>query len=138
MAKFSLKGLYAVASMYVLAKKYSENVPVKIKEIASLSNTPQNFLEQILNELKKCMLVKSVRGAKGGYMLSKDPSSITVYDILLCIEGDIFDMECKTKNSTMELFWADFRDSVKKELSIKLSDLKEYEQKALKQNMFYI
>ncbi len=53
MAKISLRGLYAVAAMYALSKKYNDEALMKIKNIAKLSNTLQNFLEQILNDLKK-------------------------------------------------------------------------------------
>ncbi len=138
MAKISLKGLYAVAAMQTLSKKYNENTPVKIKDVARLSNTPQNFLEQILNDLKKKDLVKSIRGAKGGYMLSKNPSEISIYDIVSCVEGEIFYVECKTKNLALKLFWTDFHTRMKEFLSMKLSDLKQYEDKATNQNMFYI
>lgn len=138
MAKISLRGLYAVAAMYALSKKYNDETPTKIKNIAKLSNTPQNFLEQILNDLKKKGLVKSIRGAKGGYMLSKHPTKITVYDIISCVEGELFQVECKTKNLTLKLFWMDFYSKLKEFLSIKLSDLKQYEDKAIDQNMFYI
>ena len=67
MAGISTKGLYGLAAMYELSQESTGN-PMQIKEISSKGNIPHNYLEQILSGLRKAGLVKSIRGAHGGYL----------------------------------------------------------------------
>jgi len=61
---------------------YSENKPVNIKSIAERQDISNKYLEQIFRELKKAKLVKSKRGAYGGYILAKPAKEINVKEVL--------------------------------------------------------
>lgn len=84
----SSKGRYAMKLMLDLAVYYQAD-PVKIKDIARRQELSDKYLEQIVASLGKAGLVKSLRGAKGGYSLNKAPSEYTVGSILTAVEGPI-------------------------------------------------
>ncbi len=84
--KISQKGLYALEAMMTLARRYNQGA-IKIREIAADSDLPEKFLELILLELKNARMVESVRGARGGYRLRRDPSAIPLSDIIRLIDG---------------------------------------------------
>jgi Rrf2 family protein len=69
-----------------LAANFAEPQPLPIKAIAEAQEIPQNFLVQILLQLKTAGLVVSVRGASGGYQLARPPQSITLADIINAID----------------------------------------------------
>ncbi|NOR56939.1 MAG: Rrf2 family transcriptional regulator, partial [Sulfurimonas sp.] len=85
MAIISTKGAYGLTAIVILAKE-EDNKLLQIKDIAAKGDIPQNYLEQILVLLKKSGLVESVRGANGGYKLSRDTNNITVYEVLNSLE----------------------------------------------------
>lgn len=99
--KFSTKGRYGLRAMIDLAV-YANNEHVPLSSIAQRQEISLNYLEQVFSMLKKAGLVKSVKGAQGGYKLSKRPKNITVGDILRVLEGpvSITDME-KTGDETV-------------------------------------
>jgi Rrf2 family protein len=86
--KISQKGLYALQAMMMLARHYRQGA-IKIREIAYEENLPEKFLELILLELKNARIVESVRGAKGGYQLRRDPSEIRLSEIMRLIDGPL-------------------------------------------------
>ncbi|MGC2058006.1 MAG: Rrf2 family transcriptional regulator [Candidatus Sulfotelmatobacter sp.] len=86
--KISQKGLYALQAMMMLARRYHQGA-IKIREIAYEENLPEKFLELILLELKNARMVESVRGAKGGYQLRRDPSDIRLSEIMRLIDGPL-------------------------------------------------
>ncbi|MGA6981232.1 MAG: Rrf2 family transcriptional regulator [Candidatus Sulfotelmatobacter sp.] len=86
--KISQKGLYALQAMMMLARHYRQGA-IKIREIAYEENLPEKFLELILLELKNARIVESVRGAKGGYQLRRDPSEIRLSQIMRLIDGPL-------------------------------------------------
>lgn len=129
MIGISSKTIYAVAAMQELGKHQDDNV-LKIKEIAANANIPQNFLEQILLELKKQNLLTSVKGAYGGYKLSCDLKDVTLKDIILILESDSFSDACKTNDAALKLFWNDVRDKIIEAFNIPLSELKNYQLQA--------
>ena len=126
MLGISSKTIYAVAALKELGK-IEANAVCKIKEIAHAANIPQNFLEQILLELKKQGLLVSVKGAHGGYRLAKSLQEITLKDVVLVLETDIFSDVYQTDNPALKLFWEDLKNSVSKTFEIPLSELKNYE-----------
>ena len=91
--KLSTKGRYGLKAMFQLAI-YKNEGPVSLKTIASKQNISEQYLEQIFSSLKKSGLVKSVRGAQGGYLLGKEPKDITVGDILIVLEGPVSLSDC--------------------------------------------
>ena len=84
--KLSTKGKYGLRAMIDLAR-YSEKEPVSIGSVAARQGISERYLEQLVALLKKAGLVKSIRGASGGYVLEKKPSEISVGDILRALEG---------------------------------------------------
>ncbi len=79
--KISQKGLYALQAMMMLARHHNQGA-IKIREIAYEEDLPEKFLELILLELKNARMVESVRGAKGGYQLRRDPDEIRLSEIM--------------------------------------------------------
>ena len=129
MIGISSKTIYAIAALHELGS-IPENEVLKIKEIAANASIPQNFLEQILLELKKQGILTSIKGAHGGYKLAKELKDITLKDVLMILESDIFSDNCKTDNAALKLFWSELRDNVTTLFEIPLSELKNYQLKA--------
>jgi Rrf2 family protein len=86
--KISQKGLYALQAMMMLARHYHQGA-IKIRDIAYEEALPEKFLELILLELKNARMVESVRGAKGGYQLRRDPAEIHLSEIMRLIDGPL-------------------------------------------------
>jgi len=86
--KISQKGLYALQAMMMLARHYNQGA-IRIRDIAYEEALPEKFLELILLELKNARMVESVRGAKGGYQLRRDPSEIHLSEIIRLIDGPL-------------------------------------------------
>lgn len=101
--KISTKGRYGLRIMIDLASA-SEDTCVSIKDIAEKEQLSDKYLEQIINLLNKKGLVKSVRGAKGGYLLTRKPEDITVEDILLATEGSLAPVACAADNDMCDKY----------------------------------
>jgi len=86
--KISQKGLYGLQAMMMLARNHNQGA-IKIRDIAYEEVLPEKFLELILLELKNARMVESVRGAKGGYQLRRDPSDIVLSEIIRLIDGPL-------------------------------------------------
>jgi Rrf2 family transcriptional regulator, cysteine metabolism repressor len=91
--KLSTKGRYGLKAMFDLAIHYG-NDPIPLTQISERQNISVNYLEQLIAPLRKAGLVNSVRGAQGGYMLSKKPEEITVGEILVILEGSLAPSDC--------------------------------------------
>ena len=91
--KLSTRVRYGTRALVDLATHYGEP-PQLIKEIARRQAISQHYLEQIIIVLKSAGLVKSIRGAKGGIILAKPPSSIRLSDIMNALEGSTAPVEC--------------------------------------------
>ncbi|MDU1687639.1 MAG: Rrf2 family transcriptional regulator, partial [Clostridium perfringens] len=68
--------------------------PVSIKSISQRQNISEYYLEQLFSSLRKAKLIKSIRGAQGGYILNRQPEDITVSDIIEVLEGPIEISDC--------------------------------------------
>jgi len=86
--KISQKGLYALQAMMMLARHYNQGA-IRIRDIAYEEGLPEKFLELILLELKNARMVESVRGAKGGYQLRREPADIRMSEIIRLIDGPL-------------------------------------------------
>ncbi|MCI5869409.1 MAG: Rrf2 family transcriptional regulator [Dorea sp.] len=91
--KLSTKGRYGLRAMIDLAR-YSEKEPVSIGSVAARQDISERYLEQLVALLKKAGLVKSIRGATGGYVLAKKEEEISVGDILRALEGSLEPVKC--------------------------------------------
>jgi len=85
--ELSNKSEYAILALLELALCYPKGETLQIREIAALQNIPNRYLEQLLATLRRRGLIKSIRGAKGGYMLAREPEKITLLDALYSMEG---------------------------------------------------
>jgi len=91
--KISTKGRYGVRAMFELAKNYG-SYPVSVKTISQRQEIPLSYLEQILNQLNKAKLVRSVRGPGGGFILTRKPEDIKIIDIILVLEESLSPVFC--------------------------------------------
>lgn len=91
--KISTKGRYGLRAFIDLAE-HGENEPVSISSISARQDISERYLEQLMAKLKKAGLVKSVRGAGGGYMLAMEASQISVGDVLRALEGSLETVTC--------------------------------------------
>jgi len=132
--------------MYDLALNYG-NEPISLKSIAERQEISEYYLEQLMAILRKAGLVRSVRGAYGGYMLTRDPSEITVGDVLRALEGPIGIVDCvleqdaikclKYENCISRIVWEKIRDSIIKTIdSITLLDMCNEARKKLRAETF--
>jgi Rrf2 family protein len=83
----SAKTAYACLAIIELATDYGSGKPMQIGVIANRQGIPARFLVQILLQMKGAGFVSSTRGAAGGYQLIKDPTTITLADVMSVIEG---------------------------------------------------
>jgi Rrf2 family protein len=85
--ELSCKSEYALLALLELATHYLSGEPLQIRQIAVQQNIPDRYLEQLLATLRRGGVVKSLRGAKGGYILAREPWKITLLEVLNCLEG---------------------------------------------------
>ncbi len=85
--ELSCKSEYALLALLELASHYQEGEPLQIRQIAAKQDIPDRYLEQLLATLRRRGLVRSQRGARGGYLLAREPRAIDVLEIVRCIEG---------------------------------------------------
>lgn len=93
MLKLSTKGRYGLRAMIELAHSFDRE-PLQMGEIARRQNFSRKYLHALLTSLKEAGLVKSTRGARGGYLLAKEPSKILVSDIFRALEGELAIIDC--------------------------------------------
>jgi Rrf2 family transcriptional regulator, cysteine metabolism repressor len=91
--KLSTKGRYGVKAMVDLAIHYGVQ-PISIKSISERQHISEYYLEQLFSALRKSGLIKSVRGAQGGYVLNRAPEEITVAEVMYVLEGPIEISDC--------------------------------------------
>ena len=95
--KISTKGRYGLRAMIDIAV-YREKEPVPISKIAERQSLSERYLEQMMSLLRKNGLIRSVRGAGGGYVLARDASEISVGDVLRALEGSLEPVDCDGLN----------------------------------------
>ncbi len=85
--KLSTRSRYGTRMILDLAKRFDKG-PVRIGDIAAREGISVKYLEQLIIPLKQANYIKSVRGPKGGHMLSRPPDQITVGEVVRTLEGD--------------------------------------------------
>jgi len=131
--KLSTKGEYGLRAMFDLAQRHGSG-PISLKSVAARQEISEHYLEQLIAVLRKVGLVKSIRGAQGGYMLGREPEDIKVGDIIRALEGPIAPMDCVNEEDPEECsrsgscitrnIWRKVRDSISDVLdSITLQDM---------------
>lgn len=91
--KISTKGRYALRMMLDLAVN-SAGAPVPLRDVAQRQDISDKYLEQIVTQLSRAGLVRSVRGAGGGYLLTRPSEEYTVGEILRALEGNLAPVSC--------------------------------------------
>ena len=92
--KLSSKGRYAVMALADLAK-FDHNEPISLRDISLRQGISLDYLEQLFLKLKKNNIVNSVRGIKGGYILSKEASNIKISDIFFAVDEKVKTIGCE-------------------------------------------
>ncbi|MFA5146560.1 MAG: Rrf2 family transcriptional regulator [Candidatus Omnitrophota bacterium] len=118
--KLSTKSTYGLRAMVDIALG-SRGGAIPISDIARREGLSTDYLEQLLNKLRRDGLVLSVRGPKGGYLLSKKPDDITVGDIVKALEKDMAPVHCVTADGRPKGFCKRSKDCVTKGVWMKLS-----------------
>ena len=95
--KLTTKGRYAVMAMADLAL-FKDKGPISLKDISIRQNISLAYLEQIFIKLKQVNLVKSIRGAKGGYVLDTSPEEIKISNIISAVDEEIKTLNCKKES----------------------------------------
>jgi Rrf2 family protein len=86
--RISAKADYAVRAVVELAGK-GDSQPIKAERVAKAQDIPLNFLENILGELRHAGIVRSQRGAEGGFRLARPANEITIADVIRAVEGPL-------------------------------------------------
>ena len=132
--KVSTRGDYASRALLSLALHLDESGPTSVRDIAERTALPQPYLEQILLALKGAGIVRSKRGVGGGYTLARDPSQITLGEIVSAVDGPIAvgdfgephqDGACDHEGQCVLLaVWAGISSRIRRELdSFTLADI---------------
>lgn len=114
--KLTTRSRYGLRAVYYLKQHYNDG-PVSLPKMVEDLHLSQNYLEQLFIKLKKSGIIESKRGAYGGYILAKDPSEITVGQIIKSLEGNInFSDDCSTNDKCYAI------DCVTRNIFIKIDD----------------
>jgi Rrf2 family protein len=148
--KLSTKGRYGLRAMVDLAV-YSKGDQVSLNNIGERQGISTNYLEQVFSSLRKSGLVKSIKGAQGGYVLAEDSSEIKVGRILRALEGPLViideggEREEKNEGSIQQcikiIVWDKMNEALNDVVdSVTLEDLAENYRKVnnMQVNMYYI
>ena len=95
--KLTSKGRYAVMALADIANFDRQN-PVSLRDISLRQNISLVYLEQIFSKLKKNNIVKSIRGANGGYILTRDPDQIKLSNIFSAVDEKVKTLQCKKES----------------------------------------
>jgi len=123
MAVLSSKAIYGLAAMHVLSHAPYGRA-MQVKEIAAMTKISHGYLEQLLSILRRNDLVTSIRGAQGGYKLSRKAHEIEVIEIIEALEGPFYKIEGNVGSSLiLEYFWVDIEQKMRALFGMKLSDV---------------
>jgi Rrf2 family protein len=140
--KLSTRTRYGVRLMTALASEFGQR-PLFLRDIAASEQISEKYLSLIVIPLRASGLVKSIRGAHGGYALVKDPHDITIYDIVEALEGEICLVRCikqpavcnRTAICPTRDTWSILGDKIRESLnSITLNELIKLKKEKIEKN----
>jgi Rrf2 family protein len=140
--KLSTRTRYGVRLMAALAAEYSQK-PLFLKDIAAREEISEKYLSLIVIPLRASGLIKSLRGAHGGYTLAQDPCNITLYNIVEALEGEICLVRCVKQPTACNRaaicptrdIWSIVGDKIKESLNgITLTELLKLKKEKIKKN----
>jgi len=129
--KLSTRTRYGIRAILELAESHRQG-PLQLKIIAQYQDISVKYLEQIIAILRSAGFVRSIRGAKGGYILAKAPNQIKLSDVFDCLEGPVTTVECienedycaRAADCIARQLWKQVNEAIKNVLqSITLQDL---------------
>ncbi|TEB14414.1 HTH-type transcriptional regulator CymR [Pelotomaculum sp. FP] len=106
--RFSTRARYGLRAMLELALHYNPNEPIPLVQVAERQGISEGYLEQMMSFLRKGGVVRSVRGALGGYILAREPDRITAGEIIRCLEGPLSPTGCVSEENPEQCSRADF------------------------------
>ena len=133
--RVTTKGRYGIRACLELVNKFG-NGAVHISQIAQAQGIPEKYLAQLIPLMRRAGLVKSVRGAGGGYILARPPDQIKLIEVLEALEGPLAPVEClndpgiceRIPNCSARMVWGRVLDSIRGALeSLSLDDLQRME-----------
>ena len=95
--KLTTRGRYAVMALADIAA-FDKSNPVPLRDISLRQNISLVYLEQIFSKLKKSNIVKSIRGANGGYVLTEEPEKVKLLKVFLAVDESIKTVQCKKES----------------------------------------
>jgi len=143
--RISTKGRYGARLMLELALHYEKGT-VLLKDIAKNQEISEGYLEHLLPVLKAAGLITSSRGAHGGYTLARNPSEITLKDVVQSLEGSLFPVECvdtpavcqRIKSCITRDVWRELGEKISQTLdSVTLKDMVERQKDKKKVSLIY-
>jgi len=129
--RMSTRGRYGVRAMIELAR-HEGHGPTLLKDIARAEGISAEYLEQLMVPLRTAKLLRSVRGAKGGYFLARPPDQIRLKEIISALEGDLMPVHCvaepercvRASTCAAREVWSEVAEAIDKVLTrITLADL---------------
>ena len=118
---FTAKEDYGIRAVLDIAL-HQADAPIQAKEIAARQNIPEQFLEQVLATIRRAGVIRSTRGASGGYDLAKPAQHITVGDIIRALSGPLVPIQCVDEDvlsscpvqesCSVYYFWARLKDAI--------------------------
>ena len=131
--RVSAKELYGLRAMSEFARHFGQG-PLSLAQVAARQEISQAYLEQIAIDLRRSGLLRSKRGAQGGYYLARAPEATTAGDVIRALEGSILPVQCMAENKcepcsledrcSARGIWEQVRDQLVKTLdSITLAQL---------------
>ncbi len=91
--KVTARERIGLRAMVEFARRYGLG-PISLREVALAEDMPHRYLERVVASLRRSGLLSSVRGARGGYMLTRDPTAISVGDVFRALEGSLMALDC--------------------------------------------
>ncbi|HEY8420210.1 MAG TPA: Rrf2 family transcriptional regulator [Clostridiales bacterium] len=120
--RISAKGRYALAAVINMAQQYDSGECITVISISERLGISKIYLEQVFSMLKRGDIVRSVKGAQGGYQLVRPPEQITVLDVLSAVETSLFEAVEDTVPEKAPEIEAAMRSSVFEAMDRSLSD----------------
>lgn len=117
----STRSRYALRALLCMALHDQDDQPVSIRFIAEKEKITPDYLVQLFQQLKKSGIIRSIRGPKGGYLLTRPPDQIYVYDIFDAFQEDLLQDFCQINYYSCEMkdgciakpFWVEVRNLIK-------------------------
>lgn len=109
---------YACRVLLQLARRYDTGSLSQLDELAQCEDVSSNFLAQILTDFRKAGLVESRRGKSGGYLLSRPPGTISLYEVILLFEGHLLEFSTTEKGESslnVQESWKKLEHAMKEE-----------------------